>query len=103
MRVLFLNDYLPQEMLGLMWLSRAIKDAGHETKAIFLPDKEWLEKIKEYDPHVVAFSVTTGMHLYFLDLNKQVKNILPGVFSIMGNAHGVKEGERFADRLATLE
>lgn len=87
MRVLFLNDYLPQEMLGLMWLSRAIKDAGHETKALFLPDKDWLTKIRDYDPHVVAFSVTTGMHLYFLDLNKQVKNMLPGVFSIMGNAH----------------
>jgi radical SAM superfamily enzyme YgiQ (UPF0313 family) len=74
-------------MLGLMLLSRAIKDAGHDTKALFLPDKDWLAKIKEYDPHVVAFSVTTGMHLYFLDLNQQVKNILPGVFSIMGNAH----------------
>jgi hypothetical protein len=40
--VLFINDYLPQEMLGIMWLSRAIKDAGHETKALFLPDKDWI-------------------------------------------------------------
>ena len=29
MKVLFINEYLPQEMLGMMWLSRAIKDAGH--------------------------------------------------------------------------
>src|SRR5258705_509932 len=28
MRVLFLEEYLPQEMLGLMYLSRAIKDAS---------------------------------------------------------------------------
>ena len=87
MKVLFINDYLPQEMLGLMWLSRAIKDAGHETKALFLPDKDWLEKIKEYDPDVVAYSTTTGMHQYFVDINKKVKSVLPDVFALMGGAH----------------
>ena len=87
MRVLFINDYLPQEMLGVMWLSRAIKDAGHETKALFLPDRDWLDKLKEYNPDVVAYSATTGMHLYFCDINKKVKQVLPNVFAIMGGAH----------------
>ena len=87
MKVLFINEYLPQEMLGLMWLSRAIKDAGHETKGLFLPDKEWIAKVKEYNPDVVAFSSTTGMQQYFTDLNKKVKDELPNVFSIMGGAH----------------
>ena len=87
MKVLFLNEYLPQEMLGLMWLSRAIKDAGHETKALFLPDKEWIQKIQEYAPDVVCFSVTTGMHLYFADINRKVKQALPNVFTIAGGAH----------------
>lgn len=87
MKVLFINEYLPQEMLGLMWLSRAIKDAGHETKGLFLPDKEWIAKVKEYNPDVVAFSSTTGMQQYFTDLNKKVKDELPDVFSIMGGAH----------------
>ena len=64
MKVLFVLEYLPQEMLGPMWLSRAIKDAGHECEAIFLPDKDWVEKIKEHAPDVVAYTVTTGMHLY---------------------------------------
>ncbi len=58
-----------QEMLGLMWLSRAIKDGGHHTTDLFIPDKDWLDKIKAYDPDVVCFSVTTGMHLYFADIN----------------------------------
>ena len=62
MKVLFIDEYLPQEMLGIMWLSRAIKDAGHECKALFIPDKQWLEKLKEYNPDVVCYSVTTGMH-----------------------------------------
>ncbi|MCC6408908.1 MAG: hypothetical protein IT453_17230, partial [Planctomycetes bacterium] len=63
MKVLVIEEYLPQEMLGLMWLSRAIKDAGHDCKALFLPDKEWVSKLKEYNPDVVAYSMTTGMHL----------------------------------------
>ena len=40
LKVLFVNDFLPQEMLGIMYLSRSIKDAGHRTKALFLPDKD---------------------------------------------------------------
>lgn len=87
MKVLFLSEYLPQEMLGIMWLSRAIKDAGHETKCLFLPDTEWITKLKEYAPDAVCYSVTTGMHLYFLDINKKVKQVLPNVMSIMGGPH----------------
>ena len=87
MKVLFINDFLPQEMLGLMWLSRAIKDGGHDAKALFLPDKDWIQKIKEYDPDVVCYSVTTGMHLYFLDINKKIRQELPDVFTVMGGPH----------------
>ena len=87
MKVLFIDEYLPQEMLGIMWLSRAIKDAGHECRALFIPDKKWLEKVLEYRPDVVCFSVTTGMHLYFADINRKVKQVLPDVFSVFGGPH----------------
>jgi radical SAM superfamily enzyme YgiQ (UPF0313 family) len=87
MRVLFVNEYLPQEMLGLMWLSRAIKDAGHETRALFIPDKKWLAKLREYDPDVVCYSVTTGMHLFYADLNRQVKQAVPRALAIFGGPH----------------
>ena len=87
MKVLFINDYLPQEMLGLMWLSRSIKDAGHQAQALFLPDTEWIQKIKDYAPDVVCFSVTTGMHLSFLDIAKRVRTELPEVFILFGGPH----------------
>lgn len=87
MRVLFLIEFLPQEMLGAMYLSRAIKNAGHDTKALFLPDKEWVRKITEYAPDVVAMSYTTGMHQYFMDLTRQVKKALPNVFVVHGGPH----------------
>ena len=87
MKVLFVNEYLPQEMLGLMWLSRAIKDAGHQTKALFIPDKQWLAKIKEYDPDVLCYSVTTGIHTYMLEINRKVKEVAPRALSIFGGPH----------------
>ncbi|MHC4893783.1 MAG: cobalamin-dependent protein, partial [Planctomycetota bacterium] len=87
MKVLFVNEYLPQEMLGLMWISRAIKDAGHETKALFIPDKEWLEKVVEYKPDIVCFSVTTGMHLYFADIKRRVAEVLPDALYVAGGPH----------------
>lgn len=87
MKVLIINEYLPQEMLGLMWLSRAVKDAGHECKCLFIPDKQWLVKIKEFDPDVVCYSVTTGMHLYFADINRKVKQVVPEALTVFGGAH----------------
>jgi radical SAM superfamily enzyme YgiQ (UPF0313 family) len=74
-------------MLGIMWVSRAIKDAGHQTRALFIPDKDWLEKVREYDPDVVCYSVTTGMHLYFADFNRKVLEVAPKAISVFGGAH----------------
>ncbi len=87
MRVLFIIEFLPQEMLGPMYLSTALKNAGHDTKALFLPDKEWVEKLKEYAPDVIGMSYTTGMHQYFMDITRQVKQHLPDVFVLHGGSH----------------
>ncbi|MCC7014279.1 MAG: B12-binding domain-containing radical SAM protein [Planctomycetes bacterium] len=87
LRVLFIDEFLPQEMLGVMWLSRAIKDAGHDTRALFVPDRDWITKLKEYNPDVVCFSVTTGMHQYMAEINQRVKRELPGVLSVFGGPH----------------
>ncbi|MFT6830962.1 MAG: anaerobic magnesium-protoporphyrin IX monomethyl ester cyclase [Planctomycetota bacterium] len=87
MKVLFINDYLPQEMLGIMWLSRSIKDAGHQTKALFLPDADWIKKIGDYTPDVVCFSVTTGMHLYYFDIAKRIRKEYPEMQIIFGGPH----------------
>ncbi len=87
MKVLFINEYLPQEMLGIMWLSRAIKDAGHTVQALFIPDKGWLDKVREYDPDVVCYSTTTGMHLYFAEISRQVKQVAPKSLAVFGGPH----------------
>ncbi len=86
MRVLFLQKYLPAEMIGIMYLSSALKKAGHEVKTQFLPEKHWLDKVKDYKPDVLAYSITTGDHLYYLELNRRVKEVT-GAYSVFGNSH----------------
>jgi anaerobic magnesium-protoporphyrin IX monomethyl ester cyclase len=87
MKVLFIQDYLPQEMLGIMWLSRAVKDAGHDARALFLPDQHWLAKVRDFQPDVVCYSVTTGMHLYLAEVNQKLKRERPDLVSVFGGPH----------------
>ena len=87
MRVLFLSPFLAQEPLGIMYLSGALKEAGHETKMVFVPDAQLEEKVKEFDPHVLAYSFTTGIHTAALGLNTQVKQWAPKALALCGGAH----------------
>jgi radical SAM superfamily enzyme YgiQ (UPF0313 family) len=85
-KVLFITRTLPQEMLGPMYLSRAVKDAGHEMKALFVPDPHWLKKIEEYKPDVITWSLMTGNHRPIYDVNRLLKSKFK-FFSLMGGPH----------------
>lgn len=73
-------------MIGIMYLSTWLKKAGHEVRTQFLPEKDWEAKIKEYNPHVLAYSMTTGDHVYYIELNRRLKE-MTGAYSIFGNSH----------------
>jgi radical SAM superfamily enzyme YgiQ (UPF0313 family) len=75
MRVVFLQKYLPQEMLGIAWLSAALKESGHEARVIFLPDPEWEAKLAAAAPGLIAFSVTTGDHRFYRKVAARAKEI----------------------------
>ncbi len=87
MRVLFVSPYLAQEPLGVMYLSGALKAAGHDTKMIFVPDPDLEDKLREYDPGIVCYSFTTGMQTTTVGLNQKIKSILPNIKAIGGGAH----------------
>ncbi len=86
MKVLHVTRTLPQEMLGPMYLSRAVKDAGHEMRALCLPDARWLSKIREYRPDVITWSLMTGNHRPIFDVNRFLKSKFE-FFSLMGGPH----------------
>ena len=87
MRVLFVSTYLAQEPLGVMYLSGALKAAGHETRMMFLPDARFRQKLRDYDPGVVCYSFPTGVQKPIAGLNRMIKRWAPGVVSIAGGAH----------------
>jgi anaerobic magnesium-protoporphyrin IX monomethyl ester cyclase len=86
MRVLHITRTLPQEMLGPMYLSRAVKDAGHEMRALCVPDARWLKKIREYAPDVITWSLMTGNHTQIFAVNRLLKSKFK-FFSLMGGPH----------------
>ena len=87
MRVLFLGPYLAQEPLGVMCLSAALKRAGHETRLIFLPDAHFEQKLRDFDPGVLCYSFTTGVHQTIVGINLSAKAIAPNAVAICGGPH----------------
>lgn len=74
LKVVFL-ERLAMEKLGLMYVSAMVRRAGHDSE-LFLEGAEgprFLDRIVDSAPDVVAFSVTTGMHRWALDVAARVK------------------------------
>jgi radical SAM superfamily enzyme YgiQ (UPF0313 family) len=86
MRVVFLQKYLPQEMLGIAWLAAALGRAGHECKVLLVPDPEWERKLVELRPGLLAVSCTTGDHVFYARLAARAKE-LTGAPTVFGGPH----------------
>jgi len=77
------------ERLGIMTLSSILKKHGHSVQLLLteeLSEEECIAKVKEYKPHILAYSITTGEHNYYIDLNKTVRNRY-NCFSVFGGPH----------------
>ena len=120
MRVLFIVQQIDYEPLGIMHLSSAVKAAGHEVQLAIGARHDPVAVASQFQPDVVGYSVITGSHRYYLELNRRLKAALPGAFSIFGGPHptffpevvqepcvdGVCRGEgeqALVDLLATLD
>lgn len=87
MKFLFIHQYFYFEPLGLMSLSAVLKQAGHEC---FFIDTEFSHNVVSevlcIKPDVIAYSVTTGMHRYFSELNLKIKQSIHFI-SLFGGPH----------------
>lgn len=73
MRVLFVAEKLVMEPLGIMYLSAALKKAGHETKLARCDYGKSPKKIvKQWNPDFVCYSVCSGTEKYYLDLDTRL-------------------------------
>ena len=82
MRVLFLQKYLSQEMLGICFLATALKRAGHGVQVLMVPDPQWEQKLVQATPDLIACSMTTGDHGFYARLAARAKELVraPVVF-----------------------
>lgn len=85
-RIVFLQKFLPQEMLGIAYLSRALRNAGHEVAVQMVPEKDWIAQLREKRPDIIGVSCTTGDHRFYTTLLERAKDAT-GAFVIMGGPH----------------
>jgi anaerobic magnesium-protoporphyrin IX monomethyl ester cyclase len=87
LRVLFVAQQIDYEPQGIMYLSSALKAAGHEVELAVGAQQDPLVLAREFQPDVAAYSVITGSQRYYLDVNRRLKADLPGVFAVFGGPH----------------
>jgi anaerobic magnesium-protoporphyrin IX monomethyl ester cyclase len=75
------------ENLGSGWISAVLKTKGHASE-FFIERRGWLKALKQYDPELIAFSCTTGIHCWALETAKRLKKDgLEGIPFLMGGPH----------------
>ncbi|MDH7487190.1 MAG: radical SAM protein [Anaerolineae bacterium] len=86
MRVLFVLKQIDYEPQGILHLSSALKAAGHEVALAVASMEDPVQFAVRFAPHVVAYSVTTGAHRYYLELNRRLREHV-NAFSAFGGPH----------------
>jgi anaerobic magnesium-protoporphyrin IX monomethyl ester cyclase len=87
MKVLFIYKYANYEPLGLMTLSAVLKKAGHESQYIDASlEKNIIKRVIELSPDIIAYSIITGSHKYYRDLNLTLKQHL-NFLALFGGPH----------------
>ncbi len=86
MRILFVVKDFIIEPLGIMYLSTALKLAGHQTDIVKADIENVEDKIKDFSPNIVAYSIITGDHKYFRNLNLKLKEKF-NFIAVFGGSH----------------
>ena len=88
MRVLFMiRDIQMFEREAIMLISAILKQAGHETDLVQTDSEDVEQKMRDFKPGILAYSVTTGEHKHMIALNKQLKDKGFKFVSVFGGCH----------------
>jgi len=71
--------------LGIGYISAILKANGHVTD-IFLADEHLIANLKAFNPSYLCYSVSTGEHTFYLDLNREIKRHIHAK-SLFGGSH----------------
>ena len=87
MKVLFIYKNISiYEFKALPQLASVLQRDGHEVELIFAEREDPLARIRQFSPDIVGYSITTGLHNYYIDLNRRIKE-QADIYSIFGGPH----------------
>jgi len=84
--LLFIVKQIDNEPQGILLISSLVKQAGHRTSLVVATEEDPIEAVRRLKPDVVGYTVYTGTHGYYLDVNRKIK-AERDVFSIFGGPH----------------
>ncbi len=87
MHLLFIVKEIDNEPQGILLISSILKQAGHQVSLVVASEEDPVEAALRLRPDVVGYTVYTGPHTWYLELNQRIRAQLPGVFSIFGGPH----------------
>ncbi|MEK6875332.1 MAG: cobalamin-dependent protein [Nanoarchaeota archaeon] len=88
-RVLLGASYSQIEPLGLLYLSTIARQEGWEPKIALAEEgfKNFGERIKDFQPEMIGFTIYTGNHTKIIDYFDKVKRENPEIVTIAGGPH----------------
>ncbi|MFC2023620.1 B12-binding domain-containing radical SAM protein [Chloroflexota bacterium] len=87
MHLLFIVKEVDNEPQGILLISSVLKQAGHRVSLVVATEEDPVEAAVRLQPDVVGYTVYTGPHTWYLELNQRIRAQLPGVFSVFGGPH----------------
>jgi radical SAM superfamily enzyme YgiQ (UPF0313 family) len=87
LHLLFVVKEIDNEPQGILLIGSVLKKAGHRVSLVVAAEEDPVEAAIRLRPDVVGYTVYTGPHTWYLELNQRIRARLPGVFSIFGGPH----------------
>jgi radical SAM superfamily enzyme YgiQ (UPF0313 family) len=76
-----------KDPLGIMCLSATLKQANHEVRICSPEVRETGKMLEEFPADVIAYSIATGDHSFYIDFNRVIKNRHKNIYSVFGGPH----------------
>lgn len=87
LKVLFYAYDFDDEPIGVLYISGTLKSLGVDTDIVLTKYENYIDKTKEFNPDIAAFTVTTGLDGYYLGIAETIKKINQNIITVFGGPH----------------
>lgn len=87
-KILFIQKEIEgAEPLGALYVAGCLQQAGHECRFVGTRGNDVDAEVRRFEPDVLAFGTTTGLHKYYLGLARHLKERFPRALTLLGGPH----------------